>query len=63
MEIREETKDSDDVGKILTQCDPVSGGYKLNYILEEGPKYEVGYPSGSKMLGVLMLLIFNLEHI
>ena len=60
VEIREETKDSDDEGKILTQCDPVSGGYKLNYILEKGLKYEVGYPSGSKMLGVLMLLIFQL---
>ena len=60
VEIREETKDSDDVGKILTQCDPVSGGYRLNYILEKGPKYEVGYPSGSKMLEVLMLPIFQL---
>ena len=59
-EVRAESKEGDGEGEILRKRDPVSGGYKLNYILESGPKYEIGSPAGSKMLGVLMLLIFQL---
>lgn len=59
FEVREESKD-DPKGDIVKPRDPVSGGYRLNYILEKGPKYEMSSPTGSKMLGVLMLLIFQL---
>ena len=58
-EVREESKDNPG-GDLVTPRDPVSGGYRLNYILEKGPKYEIKSPTGSKMLGVLMLLIFQL---
>ena len=58
-EVREESKD-DPKGDIVTPRDPVSGGYRLNYILEKGQRYEIKSPSGSKMLGFLMLLIFQL---
>ena len=59
-EIREDSKEGDPEGAIISARDPVSGGYKLNYKLETGPKYEIASPAGSKMLGILMLLIFQL---
>lgn len=46
------------LGKIITPADPVIAGYKLNYIMETGRRYEVGGTASSKAFGVMILLIF-----
>lgn len=57
-ELREPPTEGQIKGKILRKADPVSGGYKFCYIMEGGPKYEVGKTSPSKVFGSMILLIF-----
>ena len=56
--VRGPPTESEPLGKILTPADPVVGGYKLNYIMLGGRKYEVGGTSAYKSFSVLTLLIF-----
>ena len=58
-EERAEPTKNEPLGKLLRPADPVSGGYKLNYIMDGGPKYEVGTPNPSKLFGTMLLLIFQ----
>ena len=46
------------LGEVITPADPVVGGYKLNYIMEGGRKYEVGGTTSSKSFSTMALLIF-----
>ena len=47
------------IGKLIRGADPVAGGYKLNYFMESGARYEVGNTAPSKTFGIAMLLIFS----
>ena len=58
-EERGEPTEKEPLGKLLRRADPVSGGYKLNYIMDGGPKYEFGTPNSSKLFGTMLLLIFQ----
>ena len=58
-EERAEPLEGESVGKIIRQADPVSGGYKLNYIMGVGPRYEPGATNPSKIFGSMLLLIFS----
>ena len=58
-EERGEPTTTEPLGKLLRRADPISGGYKLNYIMDGGPKYEVGTPNSSKLFGTMLLLIFQ----
>ena len=57
-DVRIPAQDGELEGQLLVPRDPVCGGYKLNYIMEAGPRYEVGSPVGKKVLGAMILLIF-----
>ena len=46
-------------GKLIREGDPVAGGYKLNYYMESGKRYEVGTTAPSKAFGIAMLLMFS----
>ena len=58
-EVRAETLEGEAEGKILQQADPVCGGYKLNWIMDVGPRYNVGSSNPSKLFGSMLLLIFS----
>ena len=58
-EERGEPTATEPLGKLLRRADPISGGYKLNYIMDGGPKYEFGTPNSSKLFGTMLLLIFQ----
>ena len=57
-EVRGPPTEQEPMGELLRAADPVSGGYKLNYIMEGGPRYEVGGTSAYKSFSILSLLIF-----
>ena len=44
---------------VLQKQDPVCGGFKLNYTMSGGRRYEVGYSHNKKVVGVMMSLIFG----
>ena len=44
---------------IVEQADPVCGGFKINYTMSGGSRYEVGYSYNKKLVGVMMSLIFG----
>ena len=44
---------------IVRQADPVFGGFKINYSMSGGRRYEVGYSHNKKIVGVMMSLIFG----
>ena len=46
-------------GKLVRAADPVCGGYKFNYLMDGGRRYQVGTTATSKSFGILMLLIFG----
>ena len=45
------------MGILLKEADPVAGGYKLNYIMEGSPRYEVGGTLAYKSFSVLTLTL------
>ena len=57
-EIREPSNDGKP-GKLVRAADPVCGGYKFNYLMDGGYRYEVGTSVMSKSFGILMPLIFG----
>ena len=58
-EVRERPTEENILGKITKRADPVSGGYKLNYVFSGGRKYEVGTTHPSKTFGIMLMLIFG----
>ena len=58
-EVREYPENLGGKSKIIAMADPVSGGFKLNYTMSGGRRYEVGYSHNKKLVGVMLLLIFE----
>ena len=58
-EVRERPTEENILGKISKRADPISGGYKLNYVFSGGRKYEVGTTHPSKTFGIMLMLIFG----
>ena len=56
--VRAEPEEGKREGKIISKADPVCGGYRLYYMMDSGPKYEVGSPTPSILFGKMALLIF-----
>ena len=61
-EIRAKPVDGEEEGRIVRQRDPVSGGFKLDYKMSGGPRYEFGYSNPSKTFGMMLLLIFGMGN-
>ena len=58
-EKRADPLEGETVGKLIRPADPVCGGYKLNYTMGVGPRYEPGSTNPSKIFGTMLLLIFS----
>ena len=54
-----DNSNDDKTGRIIRKADPACGGYKNNYTMDDGPRYEVGTTAPSKALGILTILIFE----